>query len=306
MSDSDDTDILLLIPPDFFVAESLNSSMKYDIPNVGIIQPIETTPNRGGNQNILANVRSPRMDNRSHRTSPSASCAKKHSTYNNFNTNEVTTKTPTKRSDDNYLREIDNYLAGSPKNGSKLNDINAILLSNGITPLAFGEKRSSALGPNALTQPSAQKSNAKHDAYNSRNDMETNSRRNELESNSKRNEIETNSRRNEVERNTSHLTDSVVRQLDGGRMSDWSLALQQNCAAHQGEQLVNLNQIWGSDKQANTGDIVEEQLRRRQCERQIQNLQNQIKEYQEKFSVAIRIDQTKNEALTRLHETNSK
>lgn len=309
MSDSDDTDILLLIPPDFFVAESnLEESFKYDRPDASnIIQSIITTPKRGTSKNILVNGNSTQMDRdaSNYGTSPSISNSlKKRNTWSGLDTchlqsgdtieaasrvlrefnsvRETEIKTPVKINDDNYLREIDDYLAGYTSSGSKLRDVNAILSSNGITPLSFtdGERkcgRSKAMeiplkdSCSAVANPSICDHVSTHVA----------------------------------------ASEAVARNLDGGRMSDWSMALHHQSNVKHDEQLVNLNEIWDADGRnekiaISTVDIHEEQLRRRQCERQIQSLQRQNKEYQEKFSVAIKIDQTKNEALARLHETNSK
>lgn len=283
MSDSDDTDILLLIPPDFFVAESLDESFKYDIPDVGVIKPIKSSPHRCGSKNILANVISPRMNQNSEskcRTSPAASSSKNQHTYSGLSASELKSRTPVKTNDDNFLREIDSYLAGRSQASSKLNDINSILLSNGITPLHFHNKANVRLEASSMARAS--------DEVNSRTPSRTMPKPTATKTKSP------------------FEKDVVAQHLDGGRMSDWSLALQQNSSSKQGDELVNLNQIWDADTTLNSVDINEEQLRKRQYERQLQNLQNQIKEYQEKFTVAIKIDQTKNEALARLHETNSK
>jgi hypothetical protein len=157
MSDSDDTDILLLIPPDFFVADSnLDESIKYDLTDARINQSIPTTPKRGAAKNILVNGNSTIMDKQCHhssyRNSPPMGSIKKQSTYAGLNTchlwshskcnhagghGEMSRKTPTRTSEDKYLQEIDNYLAGYSNAGTKLKDINSILLSNGITPLSF-------------------------------------------------------------------------------------------------------------------------------------------------------------------------
>lgn len=293
MSDSDDTDILLLIPPDFFVAETnLNESFKYD-DSIVVHQPIETTPKR---QNILVNGKSPRMDRNANkqRQSPSAGgTLKKQSACVGLNKchvrggatfksppkpshpSKTVHKTPLKSNDDSYLKEIDTYLAGYSSSGTKLRDINAILASNGVTPISF--------------------SNNKHECGGVRPTVTEGSNENN-------NALVTGNASN-MDRNA--MNESLARTLDGGRMSDWCTALQQNTQKND-EQLVNLNDIWETDLPATTSDIHEEQLRRRQCERQIQNMQQQITEYQEKILVAIKIDQTKNEALAKLHETNSK
>lgn len=51
--------------------------------------------------------------------------------------------------------------------------------------------------------------------------------------------------------------------------------------------------------------MEEESLRRKQCERRIQCLEQQIQQFQDKYSDVIKMDQTKNEAMNRLHTTNT-
>lgn len=51
--------------------------------------------------------------------------------------------------------------------------------------------------------------------------------------------------------------------------------------------------------------LEEESLRRKQCERTIHSLEQQIQQFQDKYSDVIKMDQTKNEAMSRLHSTNS-
>lgn len=295
MSDSDDTDILLLIPPDFFVAETnANESFNYDrIDANNILQPIITTPKRGASQNILMNGKSTEMDRKVHRISPSSSGSlKKQSAsgeLNNCQTRDrsvcasqrlseaTATRTPMKSNDDNYLKEIDSYLAGYTSSGTKIRDVNAILASNGITPLSFsdGKRR---YGQSTVTNgiPSTPSN--------------------------------TNARCGQISAGARHINtnDDVTRTLDGGRMSDWSFALQQQNGNHNHEPLVSLNEVWDADPSTARLDIEEEQLRRRQCERQLESMQHQVKEYQEKISAAIKMDQAKNEALAKLHDTNSK
>lgn len=51
--------------------------------------------------------------------------------------------------------------------------------------------------------------------------------------------------------------------------------------------------------------LEEESLRRKQCERTIHSLEQQIQQFQDKYADVIKMDQTKNEAMSRLHSTNS-
>lgn len=69
-------------------------------------------------------------------------------------------------------------------------------------------------------------------------------------------------------------------------------------------ELLSLSQIWANDKflQNTSASIQEERLRREHCERTIQQLQTKILEYQQKLSVAITVDRTKDDALKALEE----
>lgn len=51
--------------------------------------------------------------------------------------------------------------------------------------------------------------------------------------------------------------------------------------------------------------LEEESLRRKQCERTIHSLEQQIQQFQDKYADVIKMDQTKNDAMSRLHSTNS-
>lgn len=94
-------------------------------------------------------------------------------------------------------------------------------------------------------------------------------------------------------------------------MSDWNSGLQKSLAKND-EPLISLASVWDGDDRGKCDAITtahamqEQELRIRQYERTIQNLQTQLKQYQDKCSDAIKMDQTKNEALARLHETNSR
>lgn len=102
--------------------------------------------------------------------------------------------------------------------------------------------------------------------------------------------------------------DDVSKSIAANKMSDWNVGM--DVLTKQDDHLINLASIWSDDnlvKRSNeTAASEEEQLRKRQSDRTIQNLQRQLQLYQEKYSDAIKIDQTKNEALARLHETNSR
>lgn len=119
-----------------------------------------------------------------------------------------------------------------------------------------------------------------------------------------------------IQRYTSKPTeDDILNSLVSNKMSDWNSGLQKSMTQND-EQLISLAAVWDGDERGKsdavatttttTNAIQEQELRIRQYERTIQNLQTQLKQYQDKCSDAIKMDQTKNEALARLHETNSR
>lgn len=64
-------------------------------------------------------------------------------------------------------------------------------------------------------------------------------------------------------------------------------------------ELLSLSRIWANEASNHTSSmsIQEERVRREHCERKIQELQVKILEYQQKLSVAITVDRTKDEVL---------
>lgn len=78
-------------------------------------------------------------------------------------------------------------------------------------------------------------------------------------------------------------------------------------AQQQAEPLISLSDIWGPDGvDSGTVTMHEERLRRQHCEREIQVLQTRLLEYQQKIAVAMKIDKSKDEAITRLQDTNAR
>lgn len=93
------------------------------------------------------------------------------------------------------------------------------------------------------------------------------------------------------------------------KMSDWKIS--GDSSRQYQDDLISLNNIWNNklDLKNTTNqstDLEEERLRRRQCERNISLLQSQLNQYQNKFTDVIKIDQAKNDTLTKLHNTNSR
>lgn len=77
------------------------------------------------------------------------------------------------------------------------------------------------------------------------------------------------------------------------------------------EPLISLSALWGTDVADQHADCLlsqqhEERIRRQHCEKTIQILQSRLLEYQQKISVAIKVDRQKDEALNRFHTTNAK
>lgn len=114
--------------------------------------------------------------------------------------------------------------------------------------------------------------------------------------------------------------DDILNSLTSNKMSDWSTGLHKSMTKEDNP-LINLASVWDGNERGKseaatlttttkttmtTDKLQEQELRIRQYERTIQNLQTQLKQYQNKCSDAIKMDQTKNEALARLHESNSR
>lgn len=102
------------------------------------------------------------------------------------------------------------------------------------------------------------------------------------------------------------LQSDIVYNLSAKKMSEWDAGIRKSI--DQNDQLINMANVWDGKDQSNDlmGELSEERLRRRQAERSIQSLQNQLRQCQSKYADAIRLDQSKNEAMAKLHQTNSK
>lgn len=105
---------------------------------------------------------------------------------------------------------------------------------------------------------------------------------------------------------TRPLQTDIVHNLSAKKMSEWDAGVRKSM--DQNDQLISMANVWDGKEQSSDlmGELEEEKLRRRQCERSIQSLQNQLRQCQSKYSDAIRMDQSKNEAMAKLHQTNSK
>lgn len=259
MSDSDtNTDVLLLIPPDFFLVDSSDNESADALisfrSNTGSFlapkQPMYTNSNSSELQSInarLSTIENCFATGSSDITSISTSTTVKPRNYLNF-LNEMDHKSmesPSKlnHSTPKYSRRLSSeYNSPNPKmEGNVLKDIDRFLLDNKRSvenPINSGSVRDFDLANKALM---------KHNFM-----METNKNRDD-------------------------------------------------------EPLLSLNEMWGPGGQCNENfSVQEERLRREHCEKSIQVLQSKCLEYQQKISVALKIDRTKDDALTKLHENNTR
>lgn len=291
MSDSDDTDILLLIPPDFFLTEqSIDDSLSYELFQSTLqgsaMRPIATTANSGN----LTNKYMYGMDSHcsEHCTTsppknlsdqfkykrysaPSSILSDPHASHYSNRCSDPTSSTP-------YRASAPILIESTPKknDGKVLQEIDSFL-----DKCSLNQNRSS---PYRKTYDSQTKIDA---AGIHTSDFNTPQQY----------------RSEKVEPKS--LEKEIVTNLSATKMSEWNSGLKNH-----DEQLINLAKIWELSEKKNlssdSAELEEERLRRRQCERSIQNLQQQLQQYQSKYSDAIKLDQTKNEAMARLHSTNSK
>lgn len=311
MSDSDDTDILLLIPPDFFLTEA-NASLNYDSFQSQLRE--RTCANASDRlifeQSVQHSVKHPMDPSKSYFTPTKPRC--EHQSFANrkydrpsphiaasfsspydsskmYNLPSSTPYTaskshlqyssPPKKHDSLVLDRVDRYLGKCSIDESKRSGDTAVRTS-------LVERRSD-VGTLA------------HDSSATKKVIETPA--------------------NHIQRYVPKSTeDDILNSLVSNKMSDWNSGLQKSMTQND-EQLISLASVWDDDERvkcdavttaataaAATNVLQEQELRIRQCERTIQNLQSQLKQYQDKCSDAIKMDQTKNDALARLHETNSR
>lgn len=259
MSDSDtNTDVLLLIPPDFFFVdssdnESTDALISFRSNNIGAFlapKPMYTNSNSSELQSINA------------RLSTIENC---FATGSSDITSISTSTTVKPRNYINFLNEMDHKAMESP---SKLNH---------STP-----------------------------KYNRRLSSEYN--------NSPNRKNEGNVLRDDIDRFLLDNKKSV--ENNSGSVRDFDLAnkalmkhnfMMENNKNREDEPLLSLNEMWGPGGQSNEHfSLQEERLRREHCEKSIQVLQSKCLEYQQKISVALKIDRTKDDALTKLHENNTR
>lgn len=250
MSDSDDTDILLLIPPNFFLTEThLNDSPNYEMFRSTLehrsIKPIlsprksQEKPAHNHSMNILLSQSKDLLSTPSqmiyrpyHETSPTVNISNFNRSFESLNcisSNDVV----------NAMCEESEKVMANRRSSSPL----------GRTP----------------------KSNA---AYM---DKEYSSER--------------------------------IGNLSSRKMSDWKTSADE--PRNHDDNLISMTNVWNHNLDfkptttSHSTELEEERLRRRQCERNISHLQSQLNHYQNKFTDVIKMDQAKNDTLTKLHNTNS-
>lgn len=268
MSDSDDTDILLLIPPNFFLTETnLNESpTNYEMFRSNLEQPQPI------HQTALV-TRSPGNQNKSITQSSSAQ-----------------------------------YLSHGSKDGMP------------ITPSQFQNYR-----PYNEPSPSSNNMSRFHrscdaplhyissaEVLNSMYDESEKLLANRSSSSPLRRSIATTTTTATMANIGNEFTSERVGCLSSKKMSDWKMS-QEAVTRKPDDDLISLTNVWNANldfktntNTTNTNEIEEERLRRRQCERNIALLQTQLNQYQNKFTDVIKIDQAKNDTLTKLHNTNSR
>lgn len=243
MSDSDDTDILLLIPPNFFLTEThFNESPNYEM----FRSNLEQRP--------IKSALSPRKFNKS-----------------------------ANQSDSFHLSHSKDLLTTPPQ--FKYRPFNEASPSMNVSNFHRSSEPLNCISSN----------DAINAMYEESEKLVTNRR-----SSSPR-------RLNHTNIGPEFVSDRAG-SLSSKKMSDWKTG--GGAARHQ-DDLISLTNVWNNkfDLRSTTNqstDLEEERLRRRQCERNIQLLQSQINQYQNKFTDVIKIDQAKNDTLSKLHNTNSR
>ncbi|KAJ6633474.1 Centrobin [Pseudolycoriella hygida] len=266
MSDSDDTDVLLLIPPDFFLADTGSSSEELVNDRncktnnlTELISPCRRSYNsKRAVGNLVNGQCSASRKINFEKTSPSSVdkplVQMYHSTpkFDRFSSADCG-----KRKDD-FIQEIDNHLQNT----------NGLAANVDVKKLAVDtiKKHNSLLEGRRLDY----QENDRNLGYGS-GGTETYNKFSRLSD-----------WRNDVNR---------------------SIEMRKNMGVN--DTLLSLNEIWDASGKTESATVHEERTRREHCEKTIQVLQSKLTEYQQKIAVAIKVDKTKDEALKRLSETNS-
>lgn len=276
MSDSDDTDFLLLIPPNFFIADpNLDDSLSYE--------------------RFRSHLHSGTMEHYG---------SDKHPTHKCCGNNSFSTPT-TKNVMDQF-----SYQKFAPPNGS----FNSCFTPNTtnkhserISPAKLHTSAWLDTVQNPLKPPSPYQSGAGGGVLNEiDNYLEKCTIGQPSNGCDQLNGSTLLSTPKPCGSRTKSMQTEVVHNLSAKKMSQWDAGVRTSMDPN--EPLISMANIWDGKEQSNemAGEMEEEKLRRRQCERSIQSLQNQLRQCQSKYSDAIRMDQSKNEAMAKLHQTNSK
>lgn len=255
MSDSDtNTDVLLLIPPDFFLVDSSDNEstdlISFRSNNTGAF----LAPPRS--KQMYTNSNSSELQSINARLSTIENC---FATGSSDITSISTSTTVKPRNYLNFLNEMEHKSMDSP---TKLNH---------STP-KYNRRLSSEYSPNRKNEVNALK---------------------------------------DIDR---FLLDNK-RSVENNPIRDFDLAnkalmkhnfMMENNKNRDEEPLLSLNEMWGSSGQNEHFSLQEEKLRREHCEKSIQVLQSKCLEYQQKISVALKIDKTKDDALSKLHDNNTR
>lgn len=301
MSDSDDTDILLLIPPNFFLTEA-NASLNYD----SFQSQLKEKTHANASDPLIYNhsVKRSMDSSKSYFTPTKSRCEQPSFAYRkydqpcpqaaaSFSSPSIASKlfpsstpylaprahlsypSPPKKHDPLMLDRVDRYL--------------------GKCTIEENRRPSAAEVRHSLDERRSDAGLPAHDTSATKHMIETPGQH--------------------IQRYASKPSeDDILNSLVSNKMSDWNSGLQKSMTQND-EGLISLASVWNGDDRGKCDAVTttttnnafqEQELRIRQYERTIQNLQTQLKQYQDKCSDAIKMDQTKNEALARLHEDNSR
>lgn len=278
MSDSDDTDILLLIPPDFFVNESnFNASIDYNLFESKLQEKTLTTT-LGLSQNSGTNRMDPLNSSLRSFHTPHSKCHHQSLEYRRFDRVSPVTQftspsaarftdfpssTPfgiqkSHSCDDRGIGEVDRHFG-------------SLSLGNRIEPIVSDAIRKMSPSSNFPKSPA-----------------------------------------DNFHRYTSKPTeDDILKSFSSNRMTDWSSGLQKS--AEKNERLIDMTAVWAKEENklnASTSNKVQQesdsQLIIKQLERTVENLQSQLRQCEAKYSDAQKMELSKNDALKHLHAANAR
>lgn len=316
MSDSDDTDILLLIPPDFFLAENsfqnsggdLITFSSFDLPlatkttNSSFRSCTNNCSTQNNNQLIKINQQIADLEIKSYRNQPDNLLASYENRENLHSpsgdwtaSNSLDTTAYCTMNGSSPIKPL-NY--STPKQQQHNKDIrnNSLRFDYGPPPREndkflkeidyFLDDSNSNTAPvsHTMNQPTQYATNNVHSLA-----------------------VETLKRHNNMLQNDAKQYQPLYNQNYNHQQHSIKEVPSSQQLYKPEPTLISLSQIWGPEGETETSSTMhEERLRRQHCEREIQSLQTRLLEYQQKISVAMKIDKTKDEAIARLQDTNSR